>query len=173
MNPSFRIDVQIGEEPYSITLELFPKEAPITVANFCEYVKRGHYVDTIFHRLVPGFALQGGGYTEKLEKKPTLDPIKNEADNGLLNRKYTVAMARQPVKDSATSQFFINLDDNHNLDHDPEFDEDFGYCVFGKVTDGFKTIEKMQRVKTITRDGFNNVPILQLVIKNIVDITKR
>lgn len=172
MNPTFRIDLQIAEKPYNFTIEVFPEKAPVTVANFCEYVKRGHYVDTVFHRLVYGFALQGGGYTAALEKKPTLDPIKNEADNGLLNRQYTVAMARRPEKDSATSQFFINLNDNYDLDHVPN-SEEFGYCVFGQVTDGLETIEAIEKLATHKVKDFKNVPIPLPTINNIVDITKR
>ncbi|MCE5295346.1 MAG: peptidylprolyl isomerase [Chlamydiales bacterium] len=171
MNPTFRIDLQVAEKPYTFTIEVFPEKAPLTVANFCDYVKRGHYVDTVFHRLVQGFALQGGGYTAALEKKPTLDPIKNEANNGLSNRKYTVAMARREEKDSATTQFYINLNDNDNLDHVSE--EEFGYCVFGKVIAGFETIEAIELLATHTVKGYKNVPVPLPVFKNIVDITKR
>jgi peptidyl-prolyl cis-trans isomerase A (cyclophilin A) len=146
-----------------IKLELEPDKAPVTVANFLAYVDKGFFDGTIFHRVIPGFMIQGGGFTADMTQKPTQPPIKNEADNGLTNDSWTIAMARTQVKDSATAQFFINLKDNDFLNHGGR---DFGYAVFGKVTDGVDVVEKIAGVKTATRGGHQNVPVEPVVIKS-------
>jgi len=140
-----------------ITIELFPKEASITVENFLAYVREGFYEGTIFHRVIADFMIQCGGLTEDMQpKKPTHPPIKNEADNGLKNKRGTLSMARTQVVDSATSQFFINLKDNPFLDHGTR---DFGYAVFGKVVRGFDVVDKIAALPTGSKAGHQDVPI--------------
>lgn len=143
-----------------ITIELYPEKAPITVRNFLNYVDSGFYDGTIFHRVIPGFVIQGGGYTETLQQKPTEPPIKNEADNGLKNERGTLSMARTSDINSATSQFFINLKDNDFLDHGSR---DFGYAVFGKVIDGMDVVDKIAAAPTTQRGPFQDTPIRPLV----------
>ena len=145
-----------------ITLELFDKKAPLTVANFLEYVDAGFFDGTIFHRVIPGFMIQGGGMTPGLDPKKTRPPIKNEADNGLANERGTVAMARTQVVDSATAQFFINLSDNSFLDHGSR---DFGYAVFGRVVDGMDTVDAIASVQTGSRGMHQDVPTEDVVIE--------
>ncbi len=142
----------------SITLELDAAKAPVTVKNFCDYAKSGHYNGTIFHRVIDGFMIQGGGFTAAMDQKPTNAPIKNEATNGLSNARGTIAMARTQVVDSATSQFFINLTDNTFLDHRAPDPRGFGYAVFGKVTDGMDVVDKIAKVKTRSVGYYENVP---------------
>lgn len=137
------------------TIELFSDEAPISAENFLAYVDAGHFDGTIFHRVIPGFMIQGGGFDANMEQKSTREPIKNEADNGLKNSRGTLSMARTMVVDSATSQFFINLKDNDFLDHG---DRDFGYAVFGKVVDGMDVIDEIAKVQTGSYGGHNDVP---------------
>jgi peptidyl-prolyl cis-trans isomerase A (cyclophilin A) len=132
-----------------IKIELFEDEAPISCKNFAQYVKDGFYDNTIFHRIIPGFVLQGGGISMEMEEKDTRDPIKNEAENGLKNSRGSLSMARTPEIDSATSQFFINLVDNKFLDHG---ERDFGYAVFAKVTEGMDAVDKMAAVQTDMND---------------------
>lgn len=139
-----------------IRIELMPEEAPITTENFRRYVEEGFYDDTIFHRVIPGFVIQGGGHTEDMGRKPTHDPIKNEADNGVKNLRGTLSMARTQDRDSATSQFFINLKDNAFLDHGSR---DFGYAVFAKVADGMEVVDKIAAVQTGNRGGHSDVPV--------------
>lgn len=143
------------------TIELFADEAPITVDNFLQYVKDGYYDGTIFHRVIPGFMIQGGGFTEDMSQKVTRDPIKNEADNGLKNERGTLSMARTNVVDSATSQFFINVSDNEFLDHGSR---DFGYAVFARVVDGMDVVDKIAAVQTADRGMHQNVPVEPVVI---------
>ena len=143
------------------TIELFADEAPITVDNFLQYVKDGYYDGTIFHRVIPGFMIQGGGFTEDMSQKVTRDPIKNEADNGLKNERGTLSMARTNVVDSATSQFFINVSDNEFLDHGSR---DFGYAVFARVADGMDVVDKIAAVQTADRGMHQNVPVEPVVI---------
>ncbi len=131
-----------------IVVELYPDKAPISVKNFLRYVKEKFYDGTIFHRVVPGFVIQGGGFTKDLQKKPTHEPIKNEADNGLKNLRGTIAMARTMVVDSATSQFYINLKDNPGLDHRGTDPRRYGYAVFGKVVEGMDVVDKIAQVPT-------------------------
>ena len=143
------------------TVELFPKEAPATVENFLRYVDERFFDGTVFHRIVPGFVLQGGGLTADFRSKQTRAPIKNEAKNGLKNARGTLSMARTSEIDSATSQFFVNLSDNDFLDHGPR---DYGYAVFGRVTDGMDVIDKIARVSTGKRSGYQDAPLEDVVI---------
>jgi peptidyl-prolyl cis-trans isomerase B (cyclophilin B) len=131
-----------------IVFELDEEKAPISSRNVLEYVKAGHYEGTVFHRVIDGFVVQGGGYDEELQKKPTRPPIKNEAANGLKNLRGTVAMARTPDLESATSQFYINLVDNEFLDHRDDTPEGYGYAVFGKVVEGMDVVDKIRAVAT-------------------------
>ena len=143
------------------TVELFEKEAPVTVANFLRYVDDGFFDGCIFHRIVPGFVIQGGGLTKEFASKKTRDAIANEAKNGLKNSRGSLSMARTSDINSATSQFFVNLADNAFLDHGPR---DFGYAVFARVTDGMDVIDKIARVKTGTRKGYQDAPLEDVVI---------
>ena len=131
-----------------ITLELNAEKAPITVANFLQYVESGYYDGVIFHRVIDGFMIQGGGFDANMKQKATKAEIKNEADNGLGNDKYTVAMARTSIPDSASSQFFINVGDNDFLNHTAPTSSGWGYCVFGKVVEGMDVVDKIRAVKT-------------------------
>ena len=146
-----------------ITLELDAEHAPITVENFLAYVEDGFYDGTIFHRVIPGFMIQGGGMDASMNEKKTRAPIKNEADNGLSNTRGTIAMARTQVVDSATAQFFINLSDNTFLDHGAR---DFGYAVFGKVVDGMDVVDTIAEVQTGDRGMHQNVPVEPVVIES-------
>jgi peptidyl-prolyl cis-trans isomerase A (cyclophilin A) len=143
------------------TIELFPKEAPVTVENFLRYVDDGHFDGTIFHRIVPGFVIQGGGLSADFASKKTRAPIQNEAKNGLKNSRGSLSMARTSDINSATSQFFVNLKDNAFLDHGPR---DYGYAVFGRVTDGMDVIDKIAAVETGTRKGYQDAPLEDVVI---------
>jgi cyclophilin family peptidyl-prolyl cis-trans isomerase len=145
----------------AFTVELFPKEAPLTVENFLKYVDDGFFDGTIFHRIVPGFVIQGGGLTADFANKKTRAPIRNEAKNGLKNTRGSLSMARTSDIESATSQFFVNLKDNGFLDHGPR---DYGYAVFGRVTDGMEVIDKIARVGTGTRKGYQDAPLEDVVI---------
>ncbi|TNH42862.1 peptidylprolyl isomerase A [Photorhabdus luminescens] len=145
----------------NIELELNNQKAPITTKNFIEYVNEGYYNNTIFHRVIPGFMVQGGGFTKDLQQKATKAAIKNEADNGLRNLRGTISMARTADKDSATSQFFINVADNAFLDHGQR---DFGYAVFGKVVKGMDVVDKISQVKTENVGPYQNVPVKPVVI---------
>lgn len=151
----------------SITLELDDAKAPVTVANFLDYAKAGHYDGTIFHRVIDGFMIQGGGFTKDMNQKPTREPIRNEAMNGLKNKRGSIAMARTSVVDSATSQFFINLVDNDFLDFVNPTPRGFGYAVFGTVTDGMDVVDAIAKVKTGTSGYHENVPETAVVIRKI------
>ena len=144
-----------------ITLELYPEQAPLTVANFLKYVEDGFYEGTIFHRVVPGFVIQGGGLDAEMRQKDTRKPIKNEADNGLRNTRGMLSMARTQAVDSATSQFFINLQDNAFLDHGTR---DFGYAVFARVVEGMDVVDQIAAAPTTNRGGHQNVPAEPVVI---------
>jgi len=148
-----------------IVVELFEDKAPISCENFRQYIDDGHYNDTIFHRVIPNFMIQGGGMDESMHSKPTRDPIKNEADNGESNARGTLSMARTMVVDSATSQFFINLNDNEFVNHGGR---DFGYAVFGRVTDGMDVVDAIAAVPTGNRAGHQDVPVDAV---NILDVT--
>jgi len=150
-----------------IELELDDAKAPITVKNFVDYAKGGHYDGTIFHRVIAGFMIQGGGFTAKMEQKPTKEPIRNEAMNGLKNDKYTIAMARTQVVDSATSQFFINVNNNDFLNFSGPTVQGFGYAVFGRVTKGAETVDKIAAVKTGTVGYYGDVPQTPVVIEKV------
>ena len=151
----------------NITLELDSEKAPESVANFVKYAKSGHYDGTIFHRVIPGFMIQGGGFDVDMNQKSTNPPIKIEADNGLKNLNGTVAMARTNDPNSATSQFFINVKDNGFLDHTSPTPQGWGYAVFGKVTDGMDTVSSIEGVKTATVHGHQNVPTTEVVITKV------
>ena len=144
-----------------IELELKADKAPISVANFLAYVDSGYYENTIFHRVIPGFMIQGGGFTADMDKKDTQAPIKNEADNGLVNRRGTVAMARTNVVDSATSQFFINSKDNDFLNNGSR---DFGYAVFATVVNGMDVVDRISDVSTGNKGGMGDVPLKPVMI---------
>ncbi len=150
----------------SITLELDAEKAPITVANFLQYVESGFYTNVVFHRVIPGFMIQGGGFDTDMKQKPTNPVIKNEADNGLKNDKYTIAMARTPSPDSASSQFFINGADNEFLNFTSPTSQGWGYCVFGKVVEGTEVIDKISQVKTGSRSGHQDVPVENVIIES-------
>ena len=141
-----------------ITIELYPEKATITFNNFLSYVDEKFYDGTIFHRVIKGFMIQGGGFTPDFQEKATKPPIKNEAGNGLKNKIGTIAMARTAVIDSATSQFFINHVNNSFLDHRDNSSEGFGYCVFGKVIEGMDVVDAIANAKTMTRSGQSDVP---------------
>ncbi|MFM9913287.1 MAG: peptidylprolyl isomerase [Methylophilaceae bacterium] len=149
-----------------ITLELDAEKAPITVANFLEYVKSGFYDGLIFHRVINGFMIQGGGMLPGMEQKPTNDTIQNEANNGLSNDTYTIAMARTPNPHSASSQFFININDNHFLNFSSETSQGWGYCVFGRVVKGQKVVDKIKQVETGSKAGHQDVPVEDVIIKS-------
>ncbi|RMF37837.1 MAG: peptidyl-prolyl cis-trans isomerase [Planctomycetota bacterium] len=149
-----------------IKAELFAKEAPITVENFLKYAKSGFYDGTIFHRVIDGFMIQGGGFDKNMRQKKTNAPIKNEAGNNLPNKKYTLAMARTSVPDSATSQFFINVADNDFLDRKHAADG-VGYAVFGRVIEGQEVVDKIAKVRTGVVQGMRDVPIEPVVIEKV------
>ena len=151
----------------NIELELDDKTAPVTVKNFVDYAKSGHYNDTIFHRVINGFMIQGGGFTKDMNQKETRAPIKNEAANGLKNARGTLAMARTMIVDSATSQFFINLVDNDFLDYRGPDPRMFGYAVFGKVTDGMEVVDRIAKVKTGFAGPHQNVPEEPVIIRKV------
>ncbi len=149
----------------NIVLELDADKAPITVKNFLSYAKSGYYNDTVFHRVIDGFMIQGGGFVASMKQKPAESPIKNEANNGLKNNKYTIAMARTSIPDSATSQFFINASNNDFLNFPGQ--DGWGYCVFGKVTDGIDVVDKIQKVATGNSGGHQDVPLEPVIILNV------
>lgn len=157
------IHTSLGE----IYLQLYPDKAPKTVENFVSYIKAGHYDNTIFHRVIPKFMIQGGGFTVNMEQKPTQAPIPNEAANGLKNDRGTIAMARTSDVNSATAQFFINLVDNGFLNYRDNTPSGFGYCVFGKVIKGMDIVDKIGAVKTGVRGQFRDVPVESVIIKSI------
>jgi peptidyl-prolyl cis-trans isomerase B (cyclophilin B) len=148
-----------------ITIELDTEKAPKTAANFIEYAKSGHYDGTIFHRVIDGFMVQGGGFAAGMQQKPTRAPVENEANNGLKNDKYTVAMARTSDPHSASAQFFINVSNNDFLNFKSPTPQGWGYCVFGKVTAGTDVVDKIKGVKTGTRGFHENVPAEDVVIE--------
>ena len=151
-----------------ITLELDEAEAPKSVANFISYVTKGHYNNTIFHRVIPGFMVQGGGFEPGMGQKPTDAPIENEANNGLKNDNYTVAMARTQAPHSATAQFFINVADNAFLNHTAPSMQGWGYAVFGKVVAGTDVVDKIKAVKTGRKGFHDDVPNEDVVIEKAV-----
>ncbi|MCP5277968.1 MAG: peptidyl-prolyl cis-trans isomerase [Thiobacillus sp.] len=148
-----------------ITLELNAQAAPDTVSNFLQYVRDGHYDGTIFHRVIDGFMIQGGGFTSDMQQKATRPPIRNEADNGLKNEAYSIAMARTPNPDSATSQFFINVANNDFLNFREPSAQGYGYCVFGKVVEGQDVVDRVRKVRTGMRAGHQDVPAEDVIIE--------
>ncbi len=142
-----------------ITVKLSADKAPLTVANFLAYADAGHYDGTIFHRVIDGFMIQGGGFDKEMRQKPTQAPVKNEAANGLKNKRGTLAMARTPIVDSATSQFFINVKDNGFLDFRAPNPQGFGYCVFGEVVAGMDVVDQIKAVRTGMKAGMADVPL--------------
>jgi cyclophilin family peptidyl-prolyl cis-trans isomerase len=162
-NPQLLIETSMG----NVKVELFQKEAPISVKNFLEYAKTGFYNGTIFHRVIPGFMIQGGGFTPTMVQKPTKGPIKNEAGNGLKNERGTLAMARTNVVDSATSQFFINVASNEFLNHRGNNPAGYGYAVFGKVISGMDVVDKIAATPTGFQYGMSDVPNTPVVIKSV------
>jgi len=156
--------VTIETSKGTIVLELYPDEAPKTVANFLNYARWGHYDGTIFHRVIPDFMIQGGGFTPSMKEKLTEMSIENEADNGLRNDRGTVAMARTSDPHSATAQFFINAKDNTFLNHKGKTPEGWGYTVFGRVTQGMEVVDAISTVETGTRGSMENVPVEPVVI---------
>lgn len=159
-NPEVIMETSQGK----IIIELYPDKAPETVENFLAYVDSGFYDGTIFHRVIPDFMIQGGGFTKGMLGKLTSPPIKNEAGNGLSNSRGTIAMARTSVVDSATSQFFINVVENPFLNHRDDTPAGFGYCVFGRVTNGMGTVDKIKVVKTRSMENYDDVPVEDVVI---------
>ncbi|MBC7434865.1 MAG: peptidyl-prolyl cis-trans isomerase [Bdellovibrionales bacterium] len=153
-----------------VTLELDAVKAPKSVANFLAYVKKGHYDNTVFHRVIPGFMVQGGGFEPGMKQKPTDAPLENEANNGLKNNKYTVAMARTQAPHSASAQFFINVSDNGFLNHTAPSMQGWGYAVFGKVVSGTEIVDKLEGVKTGNKGGHGDVPMDDLIIEKAVAI---
>jgi cyclophilin family peptidyl-prolyl cis-trans isomerase len=153
--------VKIETSHGTFTVELFPKEAPVSAENFLRYVDEKFFDGTIFHRIVPGFVIQGGGLTSDFRNKTTREPITNEAKNGLKNTRGTLSMARTSDINSATSQFFVNLSDNDFLDHSQR---DYGYAVFGRVTEGMDVIDKIAKVSTGRRKGYQDAPMEDVVI---------
>ena len=151
-----------------ITLELDAAKAPKTVANFLSYVNKGHYDGTVFHRVIPGFMVQGGGFAVGMKQKPTEGEIENEATNGLKNDNYTVAMARTNAPHSASSQFFINVSDNGFLNHTGQNASGWGYAVFGKVVEGTEVVDKIKAVKTGNKGGHSDVPAEDVIIEKAV-----
>lgn len=160
VNTSVIFETNMG----SFTIELNPGKAPITVANFLTYINDAFYNDTIFHRVIDNFMVQGGGFTENMTKKETRPPIKIEADNGLKNSVGTVAMARTGNPNSATAQFFINVNDNAFLNHKNKSASGWGYTVFGKISEGMDTVRAIKNTQTTTKKGYQNVPIKPIII---------
>ncbi|MBW7898050.1 Peptidyl-prolyl cis-trans isomerase cyp18 [Candidatus Brocadiaceae bacterium B188] len=162
---SSNLRVRLETNKGTIVLDLDQKAAPKTVANFLCYVSNGFYNDTIFHRVIKDFMIQGGGFTSDMHQKSTQAPIENEADNGLSNLRGTIAMARTMDPHSATAQFFINTADNTFLDHKGKNSQGWGYCVFGKVVEGMNVVDAIENLPTITKSGFEDVPSSPVIIK--------
>jgi len=165
-NPLVQMETSLGE----IILELDIEKAPLSVANFIRHARAGHYDGTIFHRVIKGFMIQGGGLTEDLREKPTGEPIVNEARNKLRNKAGTIAMARTEEIDSARAQFFINTEDNRDLDHGGLNPAVFGYAVFGRVVDGMEVVWEIERRPTTTRNGHEDLPEEAVVIREVTVI---
>ncbi|MFO7459429.1 MAG: peptidylprolyl isomerase [Desulfatiglandales bacterium] len=163
VNPVVVIETTTG----NITVELFQDRAPKTAANFLEYVKTGFYSDTVFHRVIKGFMIQGGGLTSAMEQKPTRSPVENEASNGEKNVRGAVAMARTSEIHSATAQFFINTVNNPFLDHRSTSPDGFGYCVFGKVSAGMEVVDRIENTPTGSKGMHRDVPIQPVIIKGV------
>jgi peptidyl-prolyl cis-trans isomerase B (cyclophilin B) len=165
--PNPKVELHIASQGV-ITLELDQDKAPKSVENFLAYVRKGHYDGTVFHRVIPGFMIQGGGFEAGMKQKPTDEPIDNEANNGLKNDEYTVAMARTNAPHSATAQFFINVADNEFLNHTAPTAQGWGYAVFGKVVGGTDVVDRIKAVKTGRRGFHDDVPQQDVVIEKAV-----
>ena len=163
-NPTVTIKTSMGD----IQVELYEEEAPFTVKNFLRYSDEKFYTGTIFHRVIDGFMIQGGGLTAEMDEKKNHESIRNEADNRIPNKRGTIAMARTSDIHSATSQFFINVSDNDGLNYRNPTPSGFGYCVFGKVISGMDVVEKVKKVSTTTKKGHENVPVKSITILEIV-----
>ena len=163
--PTVKLATTMGD----IVIELNAEKAPVTTRNFLNYVRDGFYDGTIFHRVIPNFMIQGGGFNDQMMQKMTQDPIKNEADNGLTNDRGTIAMARTQDPDSATAQFFINHNDNAFLNHTSPDVQGWGYCVFGKVTEGMDVVDAIAAVSTTNRSGHSDVPEDVIVITSATE----
>jgi cyclophilin family peptidyl-prolyl cis-trans isomerase len=162
-NPVVVIKTSVGD----ITVELFKDKAPKSVENFLAYAESGYYNGTIFHRVIKGFMIQGGGFTPDMTRKPTKPPIQNEANNGLRNTRGTIAMARTSDVNSATSQFFINTVDNTGLNYKGSTPDAYGYAVFGKVIDGMDVVDKIERTATGTKGSYRDVPLQAVLIQSV------
>lgn len=160
---NIKIETNYGD----IFLELDEEKAPQTVENFLRYIKINHFDNTLFHRVIPNFMIQGGGFDLEFKQKPTMSPLENEADNGLSNDPGTIAMARTNDPHSATSQFFINTSENSFLNYKSRSTQGWGYCVFGKTTDGLDVIDKISSISTSKRNGHQDVPAEDVIIKTI------
>ena len=165
-NPRVKLETNHGD----IVVELNAAKAPISTENFVTYVKDAFFDATIFHRVIPNFMIQGGGFTEDMMQKPTRDQIKNEADNGLPNKRGSIAMARTPDPDSASSQFFINLKDNDFLNYTAPTAQGWGYCVFGQVTEGMDVVDNIARVQTTSQMGHGDVPVEPVIIHSATEV---
>jgi peptidyl-prolyl cis-trans isomerase B (cyclophilin B) len=162
--------VQMETSAGSLRIELDDAKAPLSVANFLEYVKSGHFDGTVFHRVIKGFMLQGGGFEPGMKQKPTGAPIQNEANNGLKNRKYTLAMARTSDPHSATAQFFINTVDNDFLDFRAENAQGWGYAVFGRVVEGMDVVDSIEKVRTGRKGFHDDVPLDDVRIERVTEV---
>ena len=163
-------NVQMETSAGTLRIELDDEKAPLSVANFLEYVKQGHFDGTVFHRVIKGFMLQGGGFEAGMKQKPTAAPIKNEANNGLKNKKYTLAMARTSDPHSATAQFFINCVDNDFLDFRAENAQGWGYAVFGRVVEGKDVVDAIEKVKTGRKGFHDDVPVDDVLITRVTEL---
>jgi peptidyl-prolyl cis-trans isomerase B (cyclophilin B) len=163
--------VQMDTSAGSLRIELDEDKAPVSVANFLAYVASGHFNGTVFHRVIKGFMLQGGGFEVGMKQKPTLAAIKNEANNGVKNKRYTLAMARTGDPHSATAQFFINTTDNGFLDFSAESPQGWGYAVFGRVVQGMEVVDTIEKVRTGRKGSHDDVPVDDVVIERVVEIS--
>jgi len=162
--------VEMQTSAGTIQIELDDEHAPVSVQNFLDYVRKGHYDGTVFHRVIKGFMLQGGGFDADMNQKPTAPNIKNEANNGLKNKRYTLAMARTSAPHSASSQFFINTADNGFLDFTAESAQGWGYAVFGRVVQGTEVVDTIEKVRTGNKSGHSDVPLESVTIVRAVEI---
>ncbi len=162
--------IQIETTAGTMRAELDDEKAPLTVANFLDYAKKGHFDNTVFHRVIKGFMVQGGGFEPGMNQKPAAATVRNEADNGLKNKRYTLAMARTNDPHSASAQFFINAADNAFLDHTAPSSQGWGYAVFGRIVDGTDVVDKMEKVQTGSKAGHSDVPLDDLRIDRITVI---
>jgi peptidyl-prolyl cis-trans isomerase B (cyclophilin B) len=162
--------VEMQTSAGTIQIELDDEHAPVSVQNFLDYVRKGHYDGTVFHRVIKGFMLQGGGFDADMNQKPTAPTIKNEANNGLKNKRYTLAMARTSAPHSASSQFFINTVDNGFLDFTSESAQGWGYAVFGRVVQGTEVVDTIEKVRTGNKSGHADVPLEMVTILRAVEI---